>query len=162
MNNGLMFAEMLQYVNEETTKWRDFFQNNPAALDVPVSIAGTKSVRDMLLHIFAVELRYAERLNDVGEVTPYERHIGKSADELFAIGEQARGMLGNYLVKASDLDQVLTFPTLTSGTLSASKRKIAIHMMLHGVRHWAQLATALREAGFAQGKHDFIFSNVMP
>jgi uncharacterized damage-inducible protein DinB len=116
----------------------------------------------MLLHIFAVELRYAERLNEVVEVTPYERHTGKPSGELFAMGEQARRMLAEYLAHAPDLDRVLTFPTLTSGTLSASKRKIAIHMLLHGVRHWAQLATALREAGFAPGKHDFIFSNVMP
>ena len=162
MDSGLSLSELLQYVNQETAHWREFFQCNPPALDVAVSIAGTKSVRDMLQHIFAVELRYAERLNDDAEVTPYERHTGKSAEELFAMGEQARRMLVEYLAKASDLDRVLTFPTLTSGTLSASKRKIAIHMLLHGVRHWAQLATALREAGFATGKHDFIFSNVMP
>ncbi len=162
MDAGFSFAEMLQYVNEESVRWREFFQSNPKALDVPVSIAGTKSVRDMLLHIFAVELRYAERLSDVAEVTPYDRHTQDSAEQLFAIGERARGMLAEYLAKANDLDQVLTFPTLTSGTLSASKRKIAIHTLLHGVRHWAQLATALREAGFAHGKHDFIFSNVMP
>jgi uncharacterized damage-inducible protein DinB len=162
MNSGLSFSELLEYVNQETGAWREFFESNPAALDVAVSIAGTKTVRDMLLHIFAVELRYAERLNDVAEVTPYERHTGKPAGELIAMGELARRMLAQYLAKASDLDRVLTFPTLTSGTLTASKRKIAIHMLLHGVRHWAQLATALREAGFAPGKHDFIFSNVMP
>jgi uncharacterized damage-inducible protein DinB len=162
MESGLSFSEFLNYVNEETSKWKEFLRSNPKALEVPVSIAGTKSVRDMLLHIFAVELRYAERLNDVAEVTPYERHTGRSAEELFAIGEQARRMLAEYLAKASDLDQVLTFPTLTSGTLSASKKKIAIHMLLHGVRHWAQLATALRETGFTTGKHDFIFSNVLP
>jgi uncharacterized damage-inducible protein DinB len=162
MENGFSFSEFLKYVDEETSHWKEFFHANPKALDVSVSIAGTKSVRDMLLHIFAVELRYAERLNDIAEVTPYERHTGKSAEELFAMGEQARQMLAEYLAKASDLDRVLTFPTLTSGTLSASKKKIAIHMLLHGVRHWAQLATALREAGFTTGKHDFIFSNVMP
>jgi uncharacterized damage-inducible protein DinB len=162
MNNGLSFSELLQYVNEETEKWREFFQANPAALDVPVSIAGTKSVRDMLLHIFAVELRYAERLADVEGVTPYEKHTDKPAEELFAMGAHAREMLAGYLAKANDLERVLTFPTLTAGTLSASKKKIVIHMLMHGVRHWAQLATELREAGFAQGKHDFLFSTVMP
>ncbi len=161
MDAGLRFSELLQYVNEETERWREFFASNPRALDVEVSIAGTKNVRDMLLHIFAVELRYAERLNDVAEVTPYERHARETAEELFAIGDKARAMLAEYLAKADDLDRVLTFPTLTSGTLSGSKRKILTHVLLHGVRHWAQLATALREAGFAQGRHDFIFSDVM-
>lgn len=162
MDAGISFVELLKYVNEETARWREFFATTPKALDVEVSIAGTKNVRDMLLHIFAVELRYAERLQDVAEVTPYEKHARETAEELFAIGDRARAMLAQYLAKADDLERVLTFPTLTSGTLSASKRKIVAHMLLHGVRHWAQLATALREAGFAQSRHDFIFSNVMP
>src|SRR5450432_305711 len=161
MERGLDFSEFLIYANEETAKWKEFFHSNPKSLDVPVSIAGTKSVRDMPLHIFAVELRYAERLNDVAEVTPYEKHTGKPPEELFAMGEQARRMLAEYLAQPNDLDRVLTFPTLTAGTLSASQRKIAIPMLMHGVRHWAQLATALREAGFAQGKHDFIFSDTI-
>jgi uncharacterized damage-inducible protein DinB len=37
------------------------------------------------------------------------------------------------------------------------------HAMLHGVRHWAQLATALREKGHGTDwGHDFLFSDVMP
>ena len=161
MHAGLSFAELLQYVNEETSRWREFFSANPKALDVAVSIAGTKNVRDMTMHIFAVELRYAERLNDAAEVTPYEEHARETAEELFALGGRARAMLAEYLDRANDLDRVLTFPTLSAGILSASKKKIAAHMLLHSVRHWAQLATALREAGFAQGKHDFLFSSVM-
>ncbi len=162
MDAALTFSKLLQYVNEETARWHEFFQSNPKALDVPVSIAGTKNVREMLLHIFAVEFRYAERLNGVTEVAPYEAHPRETVEELFAIGDQARQKLAEYLAKANDLDHVLTFPTLTAGTLSASKRKIVVHMLLHGVRHWAQLATTLREAGFPQGRHDFLFSNVMP
>ena len=34
-------------------------------LEVPLSIALAKNVREFLLHIFAVELRYAERLSGV-------------------------------------------------------------------------------------------------
>ena len=162
MSFALPVTQLLQYVNEETDRWRDFFDTSPQALDVKVSIAGTKNVREMLLHIFAVELRYAERLLDVAEVTPYEAHTDLSPSALFAAGDKARKMLAEYLAKASDLDTVISFPTRSFGTLIASKRKIAIHMLLHGVRHWAQLATALREAGYEQGRHDFIFSNVMP
>jgi len=157
VDSGLTFSELLQYVNGETSHWQDFFLSNPKALDVPVSIAGTTSVREMLLHIFAVEFRYAERLNDVAEVSPYESHPRETVEELFAIGDRARQMLADYLTRANDLDRVLTFPTLTAGTLSASKRKIVAHMLLHGIRHWAQLATALREAGFSHGRHGFIF-----
>jgi uncharacterized damage-inducible protein DinB len=36
------------------------------------------------------------------------------------------------------------------------------HALLHGVRHWAQLSTYLRQKGYKQDwQHDFIFSGVM-
>ena len=56
MDRGLSFSELLQYANQETEKWREFFASNPRALDVHASIAGTKRVRDMLLHTLAVKL----------------------------------------------------------------------------------------------------------
>ncbi len=52
---------------------------------------------------------------------------------------------------------MLTFETRTAGTLSSSKRKIVAHVLLHGVRHWAQIATLLRQKGYRQDwLHDFI------
>ena len=73
-------------------------------------------------------------------------------------------MYGDYFATATDEDLaiVMGFPTRTAGTIRASKRKMFAHAMLHGVRHWAQLATALREAGYATnwGK-DFLYSPVM-
>jgi uncharacterized damage-inducible protein DinB len=84
---------------------------------------------------------------------------------LFGIGEKARTLYRDYLTRATDEDlaTVLEFPTRTSGVLRASKRKMFAHAMLHGVRHWAQLATALREAGHSTDwGHDFLFSDVMP
>jgi uncharacterized damage-inducible protein DinB len=36
-------------------------------------------------------------------------------------------------------------------------KKIFIHSLLHGVRHWAQLSTHLRQKGYRQDwMHDFI------
>ena len=57
------FAELLAANESDAAKWRKWFDEQPAAvLDVPLSIALAKNVREFLLHIFAVELRYAERL----------------------------------------------------------------------------------------------------
>jgi hypothetical protein len=54
---------------------------------------------------------------------------------------------------------------LCSGNLNlsiASRRKIFIHALVHGVRHWAQLSTYLRQKGYKQDwQHDFIFSGVI-
>jgi uncharacterized damage-inducible protein DinB len=116
----------------------------------------------LLLHIFAVEFRYAERLAGK-EVTPYESQPTGSVQELFGIHETATAMYREYLATATDQDLavVLEFPTRISGILRSSKRKIFAHAMLHGTRHWAQLATALREQGHASDwAHDFIFNDV--
>ena len=155
---------MLEANERETERWKQWFSGQPAALlDVPMNIALAKNVREFLLHIFAVELRYAERLLD-REVTPYEAHSTNSAADLFAVGERARQLYREYLEGATDddLTVILEFPTRTAGVLRSSKRKMFVHAMLHGVRHWAQMATALRSAGYATDwQHDFLFSDVI-
>ena len=129
----------------------------------PLSIALAKNVREFLLHIFAVELRYAERLTGL-PVTDYQTLPTASVADLFATGDRARGMYRDYLaiVTDEDLAIVMEFPARTAGTIRASKRKMYLHALLHSVRHWAQLATALRAAGYTTdwGK-DFLYSEVM-
>jgi len=160
----ISFAELLAANEAEMQKWRKWFDEQPpAVLDVPLSIALAKSVREFLLHIFAVELRYAERLKGL-PVTAYETLTTESIADLFEIGEKAAAMYRDYLVTVTDDDlaTVIEFPTRSAGMFRSSKRKIFLHAMLHSVRHWAQLATALREAGYPTnwGK-DFLYSPVM-
>ena len=160
----ISFAELLAANEAHTQKWRVWFDEQPAAvLDVLLSIALAKNVREFLLHIFAVELRYAERLKGL-PITAYEALPMGSVAELFGTDDRARAMLRDYVVNVTDEDlaRVIEFPTRTAGVVRASKRKIVVHALLHSVRHWAQLATALREAGYPTnwGK-DFLYSEVM-
>ena len=161
----LSFAEMLDANERETTQWQSWFERRPRELlDLPLGIAMAKDVREFLLHIFAVELRYAERLTD-SAITEYEAIPTGSVRDLFSVGEKARGLYREFLSRATDADlaTVMEFPTRTAGVLRASRRKMFAHAMLHGVRHWAQLATALREKGHGTDwGHDFLFSDVMP
>ena len=160
----ISFAELLAANEAERRNWRKWFDGQPASvLAVPLSIASTKDVREFLRHIFAVELRYAERLQGL-PVTAYEALPTGSIADLFGVGEKAGTMYREYLSSASDQDlgTVIEFPTRTAGILRSSKRKIFLHAMLHGVRHWAQLATALREAGYPTNwPKDFLYSEVM-
>lgn len=160
---GLSFGELLDYGNEETNHWRDWFRNNPKALDLPADIAGAKSVREVVLHIVIVQMRYAERLLNL-PVTEYKDHESKSAEELFALANKSVDDLRSFAVAANDADWdgSLTFPTRSAGKLTASRRKIFVHTLLHSIRHWAQLATSLRQQGYKQDwPHDFIFSSVL-
>jgi uncharacterized damage-inducible protein DinB len=160
---GLSFGELLDYASEETNQWRDWFRQNPKALDLPCDIAGTKTVRELVLHVVIVQMRYAERLLNQ-PVTEYPDLANKSPEELFALAHKSAEDYRSFAVAANDGDWegALTFPTRTAGTLTASRRKIFVHALMHGVRHWAQLATYLRQQGYTQNwQHDFLFSTVM-
>jgi uncharacterized damage-inducible protein DinB len=169
---GLSFGELLDYSAEESNHWRDFFKQHPDALDVPCDIAQTKTVRELVLHIVVVQMRYAERLLNM-PITEYESlaaRLGEGkpgqgkGEELFALGRKSLEDLRSFAIAANDADWdgMLTFPTRSAGELTASRRKIFIHALVHGVRHWAQLSTYLRQKGYKQDwQHDFIFSGVI-
>jgi uncharacterized damage-inducible protein DinB len=85
-------------------------------------------------------------------------------DELFRIFESGRRDLEAWLASASqaDLARQYTFETISAGTLSASARKIVIHALVHGIRHWAQLATAVRQQGHPTNwMHDILMSDAL-
>lgn len=162
--DALTFRELLDYTREETGRWREWLSAQPdAVLATPIGEGSRATVRDLVVHVFAVEMRYAQRL--LGEpVTPYEALRTDTLDDVFGIAEEARGKLVRYLEGATDdgLRRVLTFETLTAGTQTASARKIVAHALLHGARHWAQIATTLRQAGHPQPwPHDLLFSTAL-
>ena len=45
----------------------------------------------------------------------------------------------------------LDLPWLPAQLRKASRRKLMAHMLFHSQRHWAQLATLVRSAGFPSG-----------
>lgn len=157
-------SEMLAANEAETERWLKWFQRQSSGtLDLPTDIAGTGTVRHLLQHIFAVELRYAERLLD-RETTSYESLNIFTLNDLFSIGERARRLFREFLAKATpdELSRVIEFQTRSAGTLRASKRKIFIHANVHGIRHWAQVAVVLRQAGHkTDWMHDFLVTPVI-
>jgi uncharacterized damage-inducible protein DinB len=160
----ISFAELLTANESDTAKWRKWFDEQPVAvLEVPLSIALAKDVREFLLHIFAVELRYAERITG-SPVTEYETLPTGTVGDLFGIWKRAAALYRQYLANATDedLSSIMEFPTRTAGIIRSSKRKMFAHAFLHSTRHWAQLATALREAGYPTnwGK-DFLYTDAM-
>ena len=162
--NGVSVKELLRYTDLETAKWHTFLKASGGnILDESIDTAGQKDLRGVLLHIFAVELRYSERLLET-EVTAYEKLPTATLDDLFGIHKRARQNIDRWLAGTHERDmaKVLTFPTITAGTLSASKRKCLIHALLHGVRHWAQVANTLRIKGHKQDwGHDFLFTDAL-
>ena len=121
------------------------------------------TVRGLVQHVFAVERRYADRLNDE-PVSDYAAVPADSAESLFAAGREARARLERFLATASgaDLARRHTFETISAGTQTATARKIVAHALVHAVRTWAQLATVVRQHGApTDGRHDLLFSNAL-
>jgi uncharacterized damage-inducible protein DinB len=159
---AVSFPELLGHAQDEFRRWHEWFNKNPQALDVKTDIATAPDVRTLVLHIVACELFYAEWMSG-NAITPWQSISTVSADGLFAAADSAFEKWGKLLSSASDTqwDEVMAFPKPMEG-LRATRRKCSFHTFLHSVRHWAQLATALRAAGFKQDwQHDFIFSAAM-
>ncbi|MDQ6768534.1 MAG: DinB family protein [Gemmatimonadota bacterium] len=159
---ALRYDTLLEFTSTEDHRWHDWFIEHPKAWAVPFATGRMATIGGVVMHIFAVELRYGQRLLDQ-EVTPWEGFRQTSIEDVFELGDNARAQLVDFLANApeAELDRVLTFQTLTAGLVSASKYKIASNIFLHGIRHWGQIATALRQNGFSdQWSHDMLLSSV--
>jgi uncharacterized damage-inducible protein DinB len=161
----LSFDELLRHNQEETKRWHEFFRQHPDALDMTVDMAQSEDVRGMLVHIMAVEMLYAERIQGiVRKKLSLTDFPSGNVEELFSTGVKAREMFRDLLTRYTDAEwnEVITFGTKTSGGLTGSRRKMFAHALFHSMRHWAQLATTLRQNGLKQDwQHDFIFTKVM-
>ena len=155
---ALSFDDLLGYSARLASEWRTWFAENPAALDLPCDIMQSGSVRLLVQHIFAVELRYAQRLAGL-PASNYEDLPRASFEAMFAIHEEAAGLYRSQLAVADEawLEEIVEMQTRSGGLMRASRRSYVAHALLHGSRHWAQIATVVRQAGFSSiGWQDYL------
>jgi uncharacterized damage-inducible protein DinB len=158
LNQGIQFDEFLAYSDEESQRWKQFFSRHPAALDLPLDIAGT--VRELVLHIFAVELFFANAVLGTTTVDPDELPT-TTPDEIFAVNEKASGMFREFFAHAKPEDWMELVELARVGS-KASKRKLVAQALTHSMRHWAQISTFLRQHGLKQEwQHDFLLTKAM-
>jgi uncharacterized damage-inducible protein DinB len=164
MDEGVSFHELLAYTSAETERWHAWLREQPAeVLRVRIGEGSRETVGDMIGHVFAVELRYAQRLVDQ-PVTTYEELEMGSVDALWRIHADARRALRAYLdaMPPGERERPMTFQTRTLGPLSSTAHKVTVHLFMHGIRHWAQIATALRQAGHPQPwEHDWLMCDAV-
>jgi len=159
---ALTYKALLELTSEEQHHWHEWFVAHAKAWTISFASGRMATIGGVVLHIFAVEQRYGQRLRDE-RVTEWDEFGQASIEDVFELGDLARGQLVDFLTTTdeSQLDKVLNFQTLTAGTVTASKHKIASNIFLHGIRHWGQIATVLRQNGFTdQWPHDMLLSDV--
>jgi uncharacterized damage-inducible protein DinB len=162
---GITLAELIQYTDWQREKWLDWLQQNgDDALKLSAGPHGDgrlNTIGDIVRHIFSAEKRYVDRFSD-REVTDTSGIPNDNADALFAFGGQSRSDLNQFVaaLPPNKWDEPRQFP-LMDKMLRASARKVMTHVLMHEIRHWAQIATMLRQAGKKVAFHDFLFCPVM-
>ncbi len=155
---GISFEELLDYQDEQTEQWRGLFEKKPFLLKIDAS--PTQTVGDVLFHTFTSEYRIAQRL--LGEpMTPDAEFSRRTVSDLFSISEAAQLKMREYIAHRSqeELAEPRRFPSPTLGEFEATPKKMLTHAIIHTVRHWAQVARAVRENGQrADFSHDPLFS----
>lgn len=161
MNLG--YDELLRYTNEERQKWHDWLLAHPAAMEATVQPGGQlPTVGKLIDHIFLGEQRFLQRLTGA-RLVESTGLTGNNVPPLFAFGASVRRELDQYVstLDADDAEQPRTYE-IRGHTWQLTPRKMLFHVLLHELRHWAQIALAVRLAGLdPPGNHDLLFSKAL-
>ena len=164
MTLHLTIDELMAWTAEERRKWQPWLAANPDALAAAVQPGGRfATVAALIDHIFLVEVRHTLRLRRLD--LPSSTGVSPGdIDRLFDYAARSRAAVHEYLrsLTADDAATPRDVVVLSGGTFRMTPRKLIFHMALHEVRHWAQIALAVRMAGFTPpGDHDLFYSQAM-
>ena len=147
---ALTAEEMIAWIDTTSMRWRDLIVAHPELLSLPCDVMGVSSVAELLQHIVAVELRYAEQLAGL-PATDYTAIPFDSVDAIYATHLHAIALIRRQLASNIDWDERIDFVTRSMGPMRSSRKTLLFHALLHAVRHYAQLATLVRQYGVKPG-----------
>lgn len=165
MGPGLSLNELIEYTDWERGKWEEWLrQRGDSALTTSVGEHGDgrfQNIGDVVRHIFSAEKGYIDRLSN-RPLTGAGSVPNNSVEALFAFGRQSRGNLKEYVsalpAQAWDVFQEFNF---FNNLLRATPRKLVVHVLLHEIRHWAQVQTLFRLNNMPMEFQDFLFGPVL-
>src|ERR1700734_2398955 len=97
---NLSAEELIAWLETTSTNWRKLLDAHPELLTQSCDVAGVQTVGQLLQHIVAVELRYAERLADL-PVSDYANIPFDSVEAIYATHDSTINILRQLL--ASDI-----------------------------------------------------------
>jgi uncharacterized damage-inducible protein DinB len=165
MTVGLSVNDLLDYTDWERRKWQACLgRQGEAALGMAAGPNGDgrfETVGDLIKHIFSAEKRYVERLTGRPLTDPASIPNAR-LEEVFEFGQKSRSDLKDLIdtFPADEWDAMKEFKILNF-TAHGTPRKIVMHVLIHEIRHWAQIGTLLRLNGVVDDFHDFAASPVL-
>ena len=166
MQLSMSIDELLGYTQGERDKWEQWLNTGQAAaFDAPVQREGNfNDVWRLMEHIFVVEKRHTQRLKQESPLSERTGAARGDAAALFGFGRAVRQELTRFIGSASqaDLARIVEL-RYQDQRFTFTARKLIFHMQFHEIRHWAQIATAVRNGGYPPpGYHDLLFSDALP
>jgi uncharacterized damage-inducible protein DinB len=166
MQLSMSIDELLGYTQGERDKWEQWLNARPpTAMDAPVQREGNfNDVWRLMERIFVVEKRHTQRLKQESPLSERTGAARGDAAALFGFGRAVRQELIRFIGCAAeaDLGRVIELRFLDQ-RFTFTARKLIFHMQFHEIRHWAQIATAVRNGGYLPpGYHDLLFSDAVP
>ncbi len=155
----------MDYTAWERQGWHAWFRQNG---DQPLTISSGphgdgrfETAGDVVRHIFSSEKRSVDRLAG-RPLTETQSLPADSAEALFRFGLESRQDLNDFFRARPEAQWDLAQDfTIMDRSLKLTPRKILVHVLLHEIRHWAQIATLFRLHGWKVELHDFLFSPVL-
>jgi len=158
MTVALTITELLAYSDHERAKWREWFRADPSRLGIIFQAGGRfPTIGSVLDHLFLVERRHLSRLQ--GVAVPDRTGVDiTSVDALFEYADRVRADYRAYVTALPDASAPIVLK-INVGTFDVPRRKLALQILLHEVRHLAQIAYAARIAGHEPPELlDYLFS----
>ena len=143
---ALTAEETMAWLDRTSDNWRDLIATHPEILTLPCDIMGVATVGQLLQHIVAVELRYAEQLNGLPP-TDYTAIPYDSVTAIYATHQRATTLFREQLASNINWNERIEYVTRSMGPMRSHRKTILFHALLHGMRHYAQLATLVRQHG---------------
>jgi len=164
MSGAVDLDNLLAYTDHERAKWRAWLAGDASArLAIPFQNgARFPTIGSLLHHVFWVEERHLARLE--GNPLPDTTDVPQDdLQALFAFGDRVRANLRRFVSTADEkrLGEAISFSLRGGPLVTVLRRKLTAHILLHEIRHFAQLAYAVRVAGHEPpGEHDYFFAPV--
>jgi uncharacterized damage-inducible protein DinB len=153
---------LLEYTDWERQKWHESLLQRGDRILLTSTGANSdtrfETVGDLIRHIFSAEKRYVKRLSDK-PLTDTASISTEKIEVLFNLGQESRKALREFIetLPAHEWDAPREY-MMMNHPIRATPKKFVIHVLLHEIRHWAQIATLLRQNGLKGDFHDFLFS----
>ena len=157
---ALSADEVMAWLDMTSVKWKALIEEHPEILAMPCDVMECGTVAQLLQHIVAVEVRYAEQLSGLPP-TEYAAIPFDSAEAIYATHERAVRMFRELLATDGEWDAKFDYVTRSMGPMRSSRKSVLFHAMLHAIRHYAQLATLVRQHGIKPGwPMDYLFMDM--